>query len=164
MSTKIGLNLIKSTDVTPIPWKMSTQNCPSCPCGTVIFKKSLPSFFCIQTPLIVDVLYGHWTAPKGPSIKNVCTKSRKIDPLPPCPQNVGTGSSPPPLSVRTYHKFRKIRSFLHQKRKLSALDNPSPLTADVLYGRFLTGIFIWWIVTTCSSEQTWKAATKKKPW
>jgi len=57
---------------------------------------------------------------------------------------------PPPLSVRTHHKFWKIQSFLHQKvrtsasvfllvRKMSALDKPpSTLTTDVFYGRPLS--------------------------
>jgi len=62
-------------------------------------------------------------------------------------------SSLSPLSVRTHHKFRKIQRFfaLHQKvctsaseeplslaQKMSALANPSPLSADNLYGRPLT--------------------------
>jgi len=35
-----------------------------------------------------------WGKSKGPSIKDICAKSRKIDPLPLCPQNVRTGSTP----------------------------------------------------------------------
>jgi len=35
-------------------------------------------------------------------------------PLPPCPQNVRTGSTSPPLvHADTPYKFRKIRTFLH---------------------------------------------------
>jgi len=74
---------------------------------------------------------------KWPSVKDVRTKSRKIDPS-------------HPLFVRTYHKFRKIRSFF-QKVRTSASEEPplpcpqnvrtgqtpSPLTANVLYGRLL---------------------------
>jgi len=52
----------------------------------------------------------------GPSITDVRTKSRKIDPLPPCPANCSHWLNlPSPLSVRTHQKFRKIRSFLCQK-------------------------------------------------
>jgi len=53
-----------------------------------------------------------------------------------------------PLSVRTHHRFRKIRSFLHQKVRTSASEEPlfphvrtgqSPyiLSADVFYGQSL---------------------------
>jgi len=62
---------------------------------------------------------------KGPSIKDVRTKSRKIDSHPLCPQNVRTNSTS--LSVQTHHKFRKIRSFLHQKAWMSA--SPPSLSA-----------------------------------
>jgi len=61
-------------------------------------------------------------------IKDVRTKSRKIDPV--CPQNVRTG--PTPLSVRTHHKFRKIRSFLHKKVRRLHLKNSLVLEMSVL--------------------------------
>jgi len=66
---------------------------------------------------------------KGSSIKDVRTKSRKIDPLPICPQKKKT------FSVRTHHKFRKILSVLSQEVRTSALDKPPLLTADVFYGQ-----------------------------
>jgi len=71
---------------------------------------------------------------KGPSIKTSAQNREKLT----------------PLVVRTHHKFQKIRSLLHQKvrirthlkntssalvRKMSALDNPTPLTVDFFYGR-----------------------------
>jgi len=59
---------------------------------------------------------------KGPSIKDVCTKSRKIDPL----DGKMSALAQPPLTVRTHHKFRKIRSFLHQKVRTSASEDPLP--------------------------------------
>jgi len=55
---------------------------------------------------------------------------------------------PSHLSVRTHYKFRKIRSFLHQKVRTSASEEPLPLvrknvrteqiplTADVFYGHW----------------------------
>jgi len=43
-----------------------------------------------------------------------------------CPQNVRTSLPPTPLSVRTHHKFRKIRVFLHQKVRTSASEEPPP--------------------------------------
>jgi len=47
--------------------------------------------------------------------------------LPSCPQNVRTGLSPL-LSVRTHHKFRKIRSFCAKKCGRPKIPrNPSPL-------------------------------------
>jgi len=66
---------------------------------------------------------------KGPYIKDVQTKSRKIDSLSSCPQNVRTCSTSSPLSVQTHHKFRKIRSFLHQKVRTSTPEEPpSPMS------------------------------------
>jgi len=71
------------------------------------------------------------------SIKDVRTKSLNIDPS----LLVRSGSTPHlPLSVRTHHKFRKIRRVLHQQvrtstseehpsppiRKIPALDEPLP--------------------------------------
>jgi len=56
---------------------------------------------------------------KGPSIKDVRTKLRKIDP-PLCPQNVRTGSMPLDRADLV--------------RKLCAMDKRL-LTADVFYGR-----------------------------
>jgi len=61
-------------------------------------------------------------------MKDVRTKSRKIDPLP----AVRTGSAP--LSVRTQYKFRKIQSFFApisadsglEELPLFTLNNPSP--------------------------------------
>jgi len=58
-----------------------------------------------------DVSFSACRSALGPSIKDVCTKLRKIDPF-------------PPLSVRTRHKFRKIRSFLRQKVRTSASEEP----------------------------------------
>jgi len=48
---------------------------------------------------------------KGPSIKDVRTKSWKIDPLPPRPKNIRTGSYPPRLYGPTDRKLRKIAVF-----------------------------------------------------
>jgi len=49
---------------------------------------------------------------KGPSIKDIRTKSWETDPPPPlstkCPHWL---NSPPPLSVRTHHKLWKLQSF-----------------------------------------------------
>jgi len=83
---------------------------------------------------------------KRPSIKDVRTKSRKIDPLPPCPH---FSILPPSLCpCEATINFKKFRGFCtkncggpHLKspppviRKVSALENP--LTAEVLYGRSL---------------------------
>jgi len=70
---------------------------------------------------------------------NVRTKSRKIDPLPPCSQNVRTRSIPPPsLSVRAHHKFRKIPSASQESPcplKILTEQTSTPLTADVFYGQ-----------------------------
>jgi len=52
--------------------------------------------------------------------KDVRTKSRKMDSLPPCPQNVRTGSTP--LSVRTHNKFLKILCILYQRVRTSAFE------------------------------------------
>jgi len=84
----------------------------------------------------------------GASIKDARTKSRKID----------TFSS---FSVRTHHKFRKIRSFLHQKVRTSASEEPplvrkcphwtnfhSSLTVDVFNGQPL----IVWCYPTLSDK------------
>jgi len=38
-------------------------------------------------------------------------QNRKKLTFPLCPQNVHTGSTPSPLSMRTHYKFRKIGSF-----------------------------------------------------
>jgi len=67
---------------------------------------------------------------KGPSIKDVCIKSRKIDP--PCPQM--SALAQPPLSVRTHHKFRKSRLSLHQTVRTTASEQ-TPLPPDC--GRLL---------------------------
>jgi len=59
-------------------------------------------------------LLGAWELDKGPSIKDVRTKSRKIDLL---ARKMSVLAQPllcSPLSVRTHKKFRKILSFLHQ--------------------------------------------------
>jgi len=51
-----------------------------------------------------------------PSIKDVRTKSRKIDPLPPSPQNVRTGSTPlPPCLWACGHtiNFEKYEVFCY---------------------------------------------------
>jgi len=91
---------------------------------------------------------------KGSFIKDVRTKLRKIDPLLPCLQNALAQS---PLSVWIYHNFRKIRIFFASKssdvriwrtpfvRRMSALDNPTPPSADVRYGRPLTLSKTYWI-------------------
>jgi len=61
---------------------------------------------------------------KGPSIKDVYTKSRKIDPYP-CPHWL----NPSPLSVRTHHKFEKSEVFLRKKVRTSASEeSPPPLS------------------------------------
>jgi len=67
---------------------------------------------------------------KGPSIKDVRTKSRKIDPAPPCSQNVPTGSIPllPPLAIN----FKNFKVFLHQKRWMSASEG-TLLSANCLH-------------------------------
>jgi len=73
---------------------------------------------------------------KGPFIKDIYTKSRKLD----LPLSLSTKCphwlNPSPLSVRTYHKFRKILSFFALKSAdiltpspMSALDKP-PLLPD----------------------------------
>jgi len=86
--------------------------------------------------------------PLGAVHKERLHKIEKIDlpPFPPCPQNIRTVSTPlSPLSVRTHHKFQKIRIFLHQKVRTSASEDspcpqnvctgqiPFPLSAGVLY-------------------------------
>jgi len=53
--------------------------------------------------------------------------------------------TPSPLSMRTHHKFRKIRRFLRQTVRRPHLKNPPcqqnarigqpPLTADIFYGQ-----------------------------
>jgi len=69
-----------------------------------------------------------WIILRGPSIKDARTKSRKITPSP-------LAQTPPPLSVRTHRKIRKILSFFAPKSAdvrfwrtpsspLSALANP----------------------------------------
>jgi len=77
---------------------------------------------------------------KGPSIKDVRTKSRKINPLPPCPCG---------------HTINFEKSdFLHQKVRTSISEEPPPhpcpqhvgtgqtlLPPDVFYGRFLKRLF-----------------------
>jgi len=79
-------------------------------------------------------------AKKGLSIKDVRTKSLKIEPSPLVRKMSALN---PPLSVR-HHKFRK---FFRPKVRTSASEEPSsplvrtgqiPLTADVFYGRPLT--------------------------
>jgi len=49
-------------------------------------------------------------------MKDVRTKSRKIDPLPRCP-----------CGLRTHHKFRKTPCFLGQKVRTSVSEDPLPL-------------------------------------
>jgi len=64
-----------------------------------------------------------------------------------------------PLSVRTHHKFQKIRSILHQKVRTSASEEPpgqTPLTADVFYGRPLMLIFM---AITSLSKRTQQAVS-----
>jgi len=70
------------------------------------------------------IIYYSWLLGRGPSIKDVRTKSRKINPSP-CLQNVHNGLTP--LSVRTHHKFWKIYSFFATKSadaRIWRLDNP----------------------------------------
>jgi len=56
-------------------------------------------------------------------------KIAKTWPLLPCPQDVCIGHTPPPnphpLSVRTHHKFRKIRRFLRQTVRTFAFEESS---------------------------------------
>jgi len=66
----------------------------------------------------------HIISGKGPPIKDVCTKSRKIDPLPFVRKM--SALTQPPLSVQTHHKFQKIRSFLRQKVWTSASEDTPP--------------------------------------
>jgi len=69
---------------------------------------------------------------KMPSAQN----RKKIDPYPLVRKMSALAQQPPPLSVRTHHKFRRIRSFLHQKVWTSASEeSPSPLTANAFYAR-----------------------------
>jgi len=49
----------------------------------------------------------------------------------PCLQYVHTGSTP--LSVRTHHKFRKIRCFLHQKLRTSTSEDPPTFLVRGIY-------------------------------
>jgi len=84
---------------------------------------------------------------KGSFIKDVHTKSRKIDLLF-CSYNIRISLTLLFCAVTIYCKFRKIRCVLHQKvrtsiseeplplvLKMAALDNiPLPLTVDVFYG------------------------------
>jgi len=78
------------------------------------------------------------------SIKDVRTKSRKIDIPPPCPQNVLN----PPCMCGHPKNFEKSEVFCSKKfgrshlkkpiplvRKKTAMDKLLPLTADVFYGR-----------------------------
>jgi len=90
----------------------------------------------------------------GLPIKDVRTKSRKIDPSPlVCKMSA---LARPLLSVRIHHKFqKKIGVFLRQKVRTSASEEPpcpknvctgqTPLTADVFYGRPLAlyRFFFW---------------------
>jgi len=63
------------------------------------------------------------------SIKDVRTKSRKIDSLSPLVRKCPHWHNPPtPLSVRTHRKFRKIRYLSHQKVRMSASEE-TPLSA-----------------------------------
>jgi len=89
---------------------------------------------------------------KGPSIKDVRTKLQKVDPLPPCSQNVRTVSipyppHPPPCPCGHTINFEKPDIFCTKKCGHPHLKTPSlsekcphrknllPLTADVLYRR-----------------------------
>jgi len=82
----------------------------------------------------------------GPSIKDVRTKSRKIDSLPLVRKMSAQAQPPSPLSVRTHYNFEKSESFCakncgrpHLKnpscpRNVRTEQTPSPLSADVFYG------------------------------
>jgi len=59
---------------------------------------------------------------KGPSIKDVRAKSQKIDPLPPCPKNVRTGSTPCPC--RHTINFEKSEVFCAKKCRRPLQKNP----------------------------------------
>jgi len=68
--------------------------------------------------------------------KTSAQNHQKLTP-PPCLQNIRTASNPP-LSVRTYHNFRKFVSFSQQKLWKSASEPPmfvmdSPLVPDFRY-------------------------------
>jgi len=64
--------------------------------------------------------------PKGPSIKDVCTKSRKLDsPL------VRTGSTSSSLSMWAHYKLQNIRSFLRQKVRDVRIWRTPPLVCKI---------------------------------
>jgi len=80
-----------------------------------------------------------------PSIKDVRTKSRKIDHLSPCPQNVRIGSTPPCPCGHTIN-FKNSKVFCTKKCGRPHLKNPlfpcpqnvrigQPPLTDVFYGR-----------------------------
>jgi len=77
---------------------------------------------CVQAPFqqfLQKRVSGKSDRDKGPSITDVRTKSRKIEPLPlseKCPHWL---KPPAPLSERTHRKFRKILSFMYQKVRTS---------------------------------------------
>jgi len=99
----------------------------------------------------------HHSSVWGRSTKRL-RKLRKIDPTSPLvgkTSALAQPSLPPSLSVRTHHKFYKIRSFLHQKvltfasedpspvvRKMSALDKPPP---PWLRTSFMDGSFVYYL-------------------
>jgi len=69
----------------------------------------------------------------------------------------------PPLSVRTQHKFRKLKNFLHQKVWTSAFEEPPfypcphwtnslfDLTADVFYEQLLKVVKVLKVANGCSA-------------
>jgi len=104
---------------------------------------------------------------KGQSIKDVRSKSRKFDSLPPCPHWL---LARPSLSVRTQHQFWKIRNLCTKREDVRITEEPPPLplyaewlhrtislSAAVLYGQPLTNspqkIKQGFAKITCEEEQ-----------
>jgi len=99
---------------------------------------------------------------KGPSIKDVRTKSRTIDnPLPPVRKM--SALAQPPLSERTHHKFRNYEEFFSKNCGRPHLKNlPSPLVRKISAlgkppdcERLLWTVFPlkFWCVSVCPKNQ-----------
>jgi len=86
----------------------------------------------LATPLVITNSTHCWSTPycndqrldKGSYIRTSAQNREKLTPLSSCPRNVRNGSTS--LSVRTHHKFQKIRRFLLQKVRTSAPEEPPP--------------------------------------